>query len=195
MQPGDALLIVDVQNDFCPGGSLPVPEGDQVAPVLSDYARRFAEAGLPVILSRDWHPAQTRHFTTGGGQWPPHCIQRTQGAQFHPDLHIPEGAIIVSKGMDPDADSYSAFDGVTDDGRSLAEVLRDLGVRRLFVGGLATDYCVRHSALGALDEGLAVVLLTDAMRGVDLQPGDSERALAELRARGATEATLASVAA
>lgn len=188
MRQGDALLIVDVQNDFCPGGSLPVPEGDQVVPVLSDYARRFAATALPVILSRDWHPHQTRHFTTGGGIWPPHCVQRTHGAQFHPGLRIPDGAIVVSKGMDPDSDCYSAFEATTDEGRPLAEVLRALDVRRLFVGGLATDYCVRHSALGALDEGLAVVLLTDAMRGVDVQPGDSARALDELHARGATDA-------
>jgi nicotinamidase/pyrazinamidase len=125
--------------------------------------------------------------------WPPHCVQRTHGAQFHRDLHIPDTAIVVSKGMDPDSDCYSAFEALTDDGRSLAEVLRELAVYRLFVGGLATDYCVRHSALGALDEGFAVVLLADAVRGVEVQPGDSERALAELHARGVTDATLASI--
>ena len=191
MQQGDALLIVDVQNDFCPGGSLPVPQGDQVVPILNEYARRFHAAGLPVIASRDWHPAQTRHFTTGGGTWPPHCVQGTPGAEFHPDLRLPQGAAVISKGMDPDSDCYSAFEALTEDGRPLAELLRARGVRRLFVGGLATDYCVRASVLGAADAGLAVVILADAMCGVDLQPGDSARALDEMRARGAREMTLA----
>jgi nicotinamidase/pyrazinamidase len=195
MQAGDALVIVDVQNDFCPGGSLPVSQGDAVVPVLNEYAQRFVEAGLPVILTRDWHPPHTRHFTTGGGVWPPHCVQRTHGARFHPDLAIPVGAEVVSKGMDPDSDCYSGFDALTDDGRPLAEVLRALGIRRVFVGGLATDYCVRYTARGAIDEGFEVVLLADAMRGVEVQPGDTERALAEMRGRGATETTLAAVAA
>ncbi|MER3420738.1 MAG: bifunctional nicotinamidase/pyrazinamidase [Chloroflexota bacterium] len=194
MQTGDALLIVDVQNDFCPGGSLPVPHGDEVVPVLNEYARRFRAAGLPVIASRDWHPAQTKHFQSGGGQWPPHCVQGTPGAEFHPDLRLPEGTIIVSKGMDPNQDSYTAFDAVTDDGRPLLQLLRDLGVRRLFVGGLATDYCVRASVLDARRQGFEVVVLRDAVRGVDLQPGDAERALQEMLAAGAREMTLAEVA-
>jgi nicotinamidase/pyrazinamidase len=193
MQQGDALIIVDVQNDFCPGGSLPVAEGDRVVPVLNEYTRRFVEAGLPVLLTRDWHPAHTRHFASGGGVWPPHCIQRTHGAAFHADLAIPDGAIIVSKGMDPDSDCYSGFDAISDDGRPLAEVLRVLGVRRIFTGGLATDYCVRHTALDARRQGLDVVLLVDAIRGVDVQPGDAARALDELRAAGASETTLAAV--
>lgn len=190
MQQGDALIIVDVQNDFCPGGSLPVAEGDQVVPVLNEYARRFAEAGLPVVLTRDWHPHHTRHFTTGGGVWPPHCIQRTHGAAFHPDLNIPAGSILVSKGMDPDSDCYSGFDAITEDGCILEDVLKQLGVRRVFVGGLATDYCVRHTALDARGRNLDVVLLVDAMRGVDIQPGDSTRALDELTAAGASQTTL-----
>jgi len=194
LQTGDALLIVDVQNDFCPGGSLPVPHGDEVVPVLNEYARRFRAAGLPVIASRDWHPAQTKHFQSGGGQWPPHCVQGTPGAEFHPDLRLPEGTIIVSKGMDPNQDSYTAFDAVTDDGRPLLQLLRDLGVRRLFVGGLATDYCVRASVLDARRQGFEVVVLRDAVRGVDLQPGDAERALQEMLAAGAREMTLAEVA-
>jgi nicotinamidase/pyrazinamidase len=194
LQPGDALLIVDVQNDFCPGGSLPVPRGNEVVPVLNEYARRFHEAGLPVIASRDWHPPQTKHFQSGGGQWPPHCVQGTPGAEFHPNLRLPEGTIVVSKGMDPSQDSYTAFDAVTDDGRPLLQLLRNLGVRRLFVGGLATDYCVRASVLDALRHGFEVILLTDAVRGVDVTPGDSERALQEMRAAGAREMTVAEVA-
>ena len=191
MQQGDALLVVDVQNDFCAGGSLEVPGGDEVVPVLNEYARRFHAEGLPVIATRDWHPAQTRHFTTGGGSWPPHCVQGTPGAEFHPDLKLPEGTVIVSAGMSPEEDGYSAFEGVAEDGRPVGELLRDLGVRRLFVGGLATDYCVRASAVDAAQQGFQVVILTDAMRGVEVQPGDTARALEEMRAAGATELTLA----
>lgn len=189
MQSGDALLIVDVQNDFCPGGSLAVREGDAVVPVLNEEARRFHDAGLPVIATRDWHPAQTVHFTTGGGIWPPHCVQGTGGAEFHPDLRLPAGTIVVSKGMDPTADSYSAWDAVAEDGRPLPRLLADLGVHRVFIGGLATDYCVRATTEDALAAGFQVVLLTDAIRGVDLQPGDSARAVEDLRARGASIAT------
>lgn len=190
MQVGDALLIVDVQNDFCPRGSLAVADGHQVVPVLNEYARRFHAAGLPVIATRDWHPAETRHFISGGGVWPPHCIKGTYGAQLHPDLTLPEGTALLSKGMDPAQDSYSAFDAVTDDGRGIADMLQSLGVRRLLVGGLATDYCVRATVHDAIEGGFAVVVLTDAVRGVDLQPGDSERALAEMRQKGAGEATI-----
>lgn len=191
MQAGDALLIVDVQNDFCPGGSLAVADGDAVVPVLNEYARRFHAAGLPVVATRDWHPPQTRHFTTGGGAWPPHCVMGTPGAAFHPDLRLPDGTIVVSKGVDPASDSYSAFDAHAEDGRPLAAVLRDLGVRRLYVGGLATDYCVQASVISALEAGLPVVVLTDAIRGVEVRPGDTARALAHMRQRGASEMTLA----
>lgn len=193
MQQGDALLIVDVQNDFCPGGSLAVPEGDRVVPVLNEYARRFHDAGLPVIATRDWHPAQTRHFQSGGGVWPPHCVQGTPGADLHPDLRLPDGALLLSKGMDPEQDSYSGFEAETDDGRRLLDLLRGIGVRRLFVGGLATDYCVRATTQDARAAGFDVAVLTDAVRGVDLRPGDSERALEEMRAAGAREASLADV--
>jgi len=184
-----ALLIVDVQNDFCPGGALPVPEGDQVVPVLNRVAQKVAQAGGLVFASRDWHPPTTRHFAAYGGKWPIHCVQNTPGAQFHPDLKLPEGAIIISKGTSENDDGYSAFEGRTEEGRTLLEILRERGVRRLIVGGLATDYCVRASALDALKYGFEVTVLTDAVRGVDLQPGDSERALQEMQAAGATLAT------
>lgn len=193
MQAGDALLIVDVQNDFCPGGSLAVAHGDEVVPVLSEYARRCHAAGLPVIASRDWHPPRTRHFTTDGGAWPPHCVQGTPGARFHPRLALPPGTVIVSKGMDPDSDCYSAFDARTEDGRPLAQLLDELGARRLLVGGLATDYCVRHSVIDAARHGMSVVVLADAVRAVELQPGDAARALDAMRAAGATETTLAAL--
>jgi len=186
----EALLIIDVQNDFCPGGSLGVPDGDAVVPVLNRYIERFSQHGDPIIASRDWHPPVTRHFREHGGIWPPHCVQDTRGAAFHGDLKLPEQAIVVSKGMSPDADSYSAFEAEDARHRPLTDLLHELGVKRLYVGGLATDYCVKSSVLDALREGFDVEILTDAMRGVELQPGDSEKALAEMRNAGAHPVTL-----
>ena len=179
-----ALLLVDVQNDFCPGGSLPVADGDKVVPVLNRYVNRFQAADRPIFASRDWHPARTTHFKEHGGVWPAHCVQGTRGADFHPDLSLPAEAIVVSKGMGPEEDSYSAFEARDEDGRPLAQLLADRGVRRLYVGGLATDYCVKHSTLEARRFGFEVVLLGDAIRGVDVEPGDSERAIEEMRAAG-----------
>lgn len=181
----DALVIVDVQNDFCPGGALGVPHGDEVVPVLNRYAERFSGAGAPVFASRDWHPARTRHFQAGGGVWPPHCVQGTPGAEFHPGLALPPRTEVVSKGMDPEQDAYSCLQGETADGLPFPAALGERGVGRLFVGGLATDYCVKATALDALKEGFEVVVLLDAVRAVDLTPGDGDRALAELRAAGA----------
>lgn len=185
-EPDSALLLVDVQNDFCPGGSLPVADGDQVVPVLTRYADRFREADRPIFASRDWHPARTTHFKDHGGVWPVHCVQGTRGADFHPDLRLPDETIVVSKGMGPEEDSYSAFEARDEDGRPLAQHLADRGVRRLYLGGLATDYCVKHSTLDARRLGFEVILLGDAIRGVDVEPGDAERALDEMREAGAT---------
>ncbi len=181
-----AVLIVDVQNDFCPGGALAVPEGDRVVPVLNRVAAQVAQRGGTVVASRDWHPPITRHFAAYGGKWPVHCVQNTPGAQFHPDLKLPQGTLIISKGTSENDDGYSAFEGRTEDGRSLLEILRERGIKRLIVGGLATDYCVRASVLDALKNGFEVLVLTDAVRGVNLQPDDSERALQEMQAAGAT---------
>jgi nicotinamidase/pyrazinamidase len=185
-EPDSALVIVDVQNDFCPGGSLGVAGGDEVVPVLNEHARAFAEAGRPVIATRDWHPERTTHFKEFGGAWPAHCVQGTDGAAFHPDLRLPDGAIVVSKGMGEHEDSYSGFDAVHRDGRSLAQVLFEAGARRVYVGGLATDYCVKHTVLDARKRGLEVVVLRDAVRAVDLRTGDGDRALDEMTAAGAT---------
>ncbi len=193
MAAGDALLIVDVQRDFTPGGALPAPDGDRIVPVLNEYARRFAARGLPVFASRDWHPPQTAHFLAFGGPWPPHCVQNTEGAAFHPDLALPDGAHVVSKGMDPVDHGYSAFEAVLDDGRSLDRALADLAVRRLFVGGIATDYCVRASVLDAAIHGYVPVLLLDAIKGIDVEPGDVDRALDEMARAGARTITLASL--
>jgi nicotinamidase/pyrazinamidase len=190
----DALVIVDVQNDFCPGGALAVPEGDRVVGVLNAYAERFAAAGAPVFASRDWHPAVTRHFKAHGGAWPPHCVQGTPGAAFHPALVLPPGTGVVSKGADPDTDAYSCFQADTADGLPFAAALGEHGVRRLFVGGLATDYCVKATALDALKDGFEVVVLADAVRAVDVAPGDGDRALAAMRAAGARTASLSDIA-
>ncbi|MGH2487786.1 MAG: isochorismatase family protein, partial [Ktedonobacterales bacterium] len=133
----DALLVVDIQNDFCAGGSLAVPDGDAVVPVMNAYMERAAAAGMPIYVSRDWHPAVTTHFTAYGGTWPPHCVQGTPGAEFHPDLRVPATAQFASKGMDPRDDGYSNMDAVLTDGRRLLEDLRAAGVTRVFVGGLA----------------------------------------------------------
>jgi len=181
----DALVIVDLQNDFCPGGALGVSGGDQIIPVLNRLIAEFDRAGSPVIATRDWHPPRTAHFNTQGGQWPPHCIQGTHGAEFHHDLALGENAVVVSKGAQENADSYSAFEAVDAEGVPLPELLRDRGVTRLLIGGLATDYCVKHTALDALREGFEVIVLEDAVRGVNLQPGDARQALAELKRAGA----------
>lgn len=193
MARGDALLIVDVQNDFCPGGALAVPGGDRVIPVLNRYAARFRAAGLPVYASRDWHPAETRHFEAQGGPWPPHCVAGTPGAAFHDRLELPEETTVVSKGRDPTDDGYSAFEAETEAGTPLEDALRESGVRRLFVGGLATDYCVRASVLDAARRGLRPVLLLDAIRGIDVEPGDEARALDAMIRAGARTATLETI--
>ena len=190
---GDALLLVDIQNDFCPGGALAVPEGDRIVPVANWYARLFERRGLSVFASRDWHPPETKHFQAWGGAWPPHCVQGTRGAELHPNLSLPDEAVIVSKGMDPEQDSYSAFQAITPAGEPLGDALAERGIGRLFVGGLATDYCVRASVLDGLKRGLQVVMLEDAVKGIDLNPGDIARAVAEMEEYGATTARLDTV--
>jgi nicotinamidase/pyrazinamidase len=189
MNTNAALLLVDVQNDFCPGGALPVANGDAIIAPLNLVVSRFAAAGLPVLTSRDWHPAQTRHFRAFGGVWPPHCIQGSHGADFHPGLSLPDATIVVSKGTTPDSDAYSAFEGRADNARSPGEILASRNIRTLYVGGLATDYCVRSSVLDALRAGFDVVVLTDAVAGVDLTQGDSLKALVEMQAAGASFCT------
>ena len=181
----EALLVVDVQNDFCPGGNLAVPGGDEVIPVLNRYLQAFHSAQLPIFVSRDWHPSVTKHFKTYGGMWPLHCVQGTKGSEFHPNLRLPKEAEVVSKGMDPGKDSYSAFQAYAGNGADLGALLREQGVKRLFVGGLATDYCVKQSVLGAIREGLKAVILEDAVKGVDVALGDSEKALQEMTEAGA----------
>jgi nicotinamidase/pyrazinamidase len=185
MQQKDALVIVDVQNDFCPGGALGVQGGDEIVPVLNRYIEQFAAAQLPIFLTRDWHPSRTSHFDDFGGVWPVHCVQDTAGAEFHPDLFRDSRMILLSKGTAPDEDSYSAFQARDEAGKTLAERLQEFGVKRIFVGGIATDYCVKHTVLDGLREGFSMVVLDDAIRGVNLQHDDSEKALAEMCDAGA----------
>ena len=187
MQAKDALIIVDVQNDFCPGGALAVSGGDEVVAVLNRVIERFAEAGLPIFATRDWHPKKTSHFKTHGGLWPAHCVQGTKGAEFHAELKLGNDAVVVSKGMAPDEDSYSGFQATDASGTPLAELLRLKEVGRIFVGGLATDYCVKHTVLDGLAEGFEVVLLADAIRAVNLKPDDGESAIDEMVRAGAVQ--------
>ncbi len=172
----DALLIVDPQVDFCPGGALAVPAGDRIFPAVN-----HASAGLPlVVASRDWHPANHCSYSAQGGIWPVHCQAETPGAQFHPALDTSTIDHVVSKGTEPAVEAYSAFDGT-----GLAGWLRERGVKRLLVGGLATDYCVKASVLAARREGFDVAVLEDAVGAIDVEPGDGVRALAEMVAAGA----------
>lgn len=188
-----ALLVVDVQLDFCPGGALAVPQGDRVVAVLNRYLAMFHAKGCPIFASRDWHPADSAHFTPKGGLWPPHCVQQTPGASFHPALKLPEETILISKGTNPWDDGYSALQGATENGTPFAMLLRHMAIDRLFVGGLATDYCVKQSVLEALKDGLSVILLTDAVAGVNLRPGDEESAFHEMIDAGAETATLEAI--
>ena len=179
-----ALLVVDVQNDFCTNGALAVSGSERVVAAMNRHISHAVSRGWPVYASRDWHPAHTTHFQPYGGLWPVHCVQGSPGAGFHPDLQLPPDAIIVSTGEGADDAGYSAFDGHTPDGGTLVADLRNRGITHLYVGGLATDYCVRASALDGVNAGLRVTLLEDAVAGVNLMPGDSARAIEEMRAKG-----------
>lgn len=193
MPGNEALLIVDVQNDFCPGGALAVTEGDHVVPVLNQYIEYFHAKNMPIFASRDWHPLRTKHFKKYGGPWPVHCVQSTSGAQFHPHLKLPPETIILSKGMDPGEDSYSAFQGFDSRGNSFLDILKKKKIKNLYVGGLATDYCVKSSVLDARKFGFKVYLLMDAIRGVNLKPEDSEQAILEMISAGAKKITMENI--
>ena len=174
-----ALLVVDVQNDFCPGGTLAVPHGDEVIPPLNKLIDEFLQRGDPVYVTRDWHPPTTKHFAAYGGTWPVHCVQNTSGAEFHPALRKDPRIKVISKGTG-DTDCYSAFDET-----DLATRLHDQGVAEVVVGGLATDYCVKNTVLDAIKNGFGVKAVAEAMRPVELQPGDGEKAIREMREAGA----------
>lgn len=184
---GDALIIVDVQNDFLPGGSLAIAGSDEIVPVINDYVRAFEASDLPIYATRDWHPPDHCSFQAQGGPWPPHCIAGSLGADFVPGLRLPEAEkiVIISKGTESAKEAYSGFEGT-----DLAERLSNEGVRRLFICGLATDYGVLNTVRDALAKGFEVLLLEDAIRPVNIQPQDGENALKEMRDQGAIPVTL-----
>lgn len=186
LQAGDALIVVDVQRDFLPGGSLAVPRGDEVLTVLNGYIALFRQAQLPIVATRDWHPPEHCSFQAQGGTWPPHCVAGSRGAGFAVLLELPCESIIISKATAADSDAYSGFEGT-----ELDALLRKADVARVFVGGLATDYCVLNTVRDALRLGYASVLLTDAVRAVDVQSGDGKRAIDEMLRGGAVAATVA----
>jgi len=175
-----ALIVVDVQNDFCPGGSLAVSHGDEVIAPLNKLMKEFLDRGEAVYKTRDWHPEKTKHFATYGGTWPVHCVQNTGGAEFHPDLLNDPRITVISKGIDETADGYSGFDGT-----QLAQLLRDEGVEEIWVGGLATDYCVKQTVVDGISNGFKVKALADTMRPVNVNPEDGNKALDEMAAAGA----------
>jgi nicotinamidase/pyrazinamidase len=179
-QPHDALLIVDLQNDFLPGGSMAVPTGDEILPLVNRYVILMQTRGLPVFASKDWHPQNHCSFTAQGGQWPEHCVANTQGAAFPRALKLAADTPVILKGQDAAREAYSAFQGT-----ELEHLLRQKGVDRLLVCGLTTDYCVLSTVRDALDAGFRVCVLTDAVRAVDLHPGDGARAIEEMAGLGA----------
>jgi nicotinamidase/pyrazinamidase len=183
-----ALIVVDVQRDFCPGGSLPVRDGDSIIPAVNDLVRAFSEKALPVFYTRDWHPKHHCSFKERGGPWPPHCVQGTRGAAFHPSLLVAKGSEVISKATSPDEDAYSGFQGTDLEGR-----LRDLRVDRVYVVGLATDYCVKNTVLDGAEKGFETYVVTDCVRGVDVRPTDSAKALRAMSSRGAKKTSAAGV--
>ncbi len=176
----DAVIVVDVQNDFCPGGALAVPDGDRVIGVLNRWIEQAERAGATVVFTRDWHPPDHCSFLSQGGPWPVHCVQHTTGAEYHPELRKPTTAIYVDKATDPGREDFSGFAGT-----ALGDQLRRKGIRRILVGGLALDYCVRATVLEGITEGFEVHLLPGATRAVELAAGDGKRAIDEMRSAGA----------
>ncbi len=177
-----------MQRDFCPGGALAVKDGNEILPGINKLTNAFERRGLPVFFTRDWHPSDHVSFKSVGGQWPPHCVQGTSGAEFYPSLRIPRGAHIVSKGTDPATEAYSGFQGTDLEAR-----LKKLGVEDLFVGGLATDYCVKESVLDARRSGFGVEVVEDCIRSVNVKPDDGTRALSAMREAGAKITTSSAV--
>lgn len=181
----DALIVVDVQNDFCPSGSLAVEGGDDVATALSGLATHFRIKGARTFATQDWHPDKHSSFTEQGGTWPPHCVQGSRGAEFHANLHLPIGTSIIRKGADPAVDAYSGFLD-----SNLEEQLRRSDIKRLFVGGLATDYCVLNTVLDARKLGFETFLIEDAIAAVNTAPEDGENAIQKMKDNGAETITI-----
>lgn len=180
MGRGRALIVVDVQRDFCPGGALPVKSGDEIIEPTNKLISLFEKEGLPIFFTRDWHPADHCSFKSRGGPWPPHCVKNTRGADFYPSLRVPKDAAIISKVIRKDREAYSGFQGT-----KLAELLKGLRVDELFVVGLATDYCVKNTVLDGISRGFRVSVVSDCVRGVNLRPADSANAFRSMVAEGA----------
>ena len=180
-----ALIVVDVQNDFCPGGALAVQGGDEIVAPINKMIELAINTGATVIATRDWHPAKTNHFKDFGGLWPAHCVQGTIGAEFHPDLDFKDREVVVSKGVGNGEDAYSGFDGKVGD-RGLQTLLEEWGVDTVYVVGLATDYCVKATALDAIKHGFKTFLIDDCCRAVNINPDDGDNAIWEMVKAGAT---------
>ena len=189
LQKGDALSITDMQNDFLPGGALGVPDGDKIIPYVNRAIALFKKNNRAIFFTRDWHPPDHCSFKDRGGPWPPHCVQNTAGAEFSSELNIPEGSTIISKGLEKNSEQYSTLGGRDADGNTENALMKKSGIRRIFVAGLATDYCVLNSVKDALAEGYEVYVLTDTIRAVDVNPGDGEKALEEMIRAGAKTIT------
>lgn len=185
LERGDALLVIDMQNDFLPGGALGVAGGFETIAPINHLIALFQAQGLPVFASRDWHPANHCSFAAQGGPWPPHCVAESLGAEFAAELALPDDAVVISKADTPDVDAYSAFAGT-----ELSSRLRALEVMRVTVCGLATDYCVLQTVSDALEEGFDTLIVPEAMRAVELKPGDGSRAMDRMVARGAVPVRL-----
>lgn len=177
---GDALVVIDVQRDFLSGGALAVPHAEEIVPGLNRYIQLFALKGLPIFATRDWHPANHCSFREQGGPWPMHCVMGSAGAEFSPELQLPPHVEIISKASDPSREAYSDFADTNFEVR-----LRELQIRRLFVGGLATEYCVLATVRDALAKGFGVMLLIDAIRPINVQTDDGRRAEQEMIRLGA----------
>lgn len=175
-----ALLVVDIQNDFCPGGSLSVKDGDGIVWPVNRLIESFTAAGLPIVFTRDWHTVDHCSFSEFGGIWPAHCIADTYGAAFHEDLLIPGNAIVVSKAEKVNSDAYSGFEGT-----KLDEELKNLNVDELIIAGLATDYCVKNTLIDAISLGYTATIATEGIRAVNLQAGDEEKATSQMKEKGA----------
>jgi nicotinamidase/pyrazinamidase len=186
----DALLVADVQKDFLPGGALGIRGGDDIVPVLLKYIDRFHSKGLPIFLTRDWHPPNHCSFRAEGGPWPPHCIAGSPGSLPPPTFETPLSAVIIYKAIDADREAYSAFQDT-----ALGRHLKAIGVQRLFIGGLATDYCVLNTVKDARAAGYEVRLLIDGIKAVNLQPDDGQKAEQEMIRLGALPVRLEAVAA
>ncbi len=180
-----ALILVDIQNDFCTGGSLAIPDGEAVVGPANALIEHAGRQGWPVFLTRDWHPPNHVSFQAAGGPWPPHCVANTDGARFHPELKIPRDAVIVSKATSQNSDAYSGFEGT-----DLNVHLEADGAEQLIIAGLATEYCVKNTVLDGLEAGYSVDVVREGIRAVNVEPDDEQKALNEMKRSGARIATL-----